>query len=146
MLGKSDDSDRRVGYRINKPYTIEVASKSCSWCSLIKRLDEASEGLVPHEFSGDRSVIEVWVERGMPYTFYTRDGNSRFAVVVNGAVEYGTATATKDIIASSIVTARPLHADVSTSEATFKNINQGIPTHRSNKHGRSQVRKKQPGA
>ena len=146
MLGKSDDSYRRVGYRINKFYTVEAASKGRSWCFLIKRLDEASEGLVPHQFREDRSVMEVWMERTMLYKSSTRDGNNRFAAVVNGVVKYGTATATKEIIASSIVTARPLYADVSTSEATFKNINQGIPRHQSNKHGRSQVLKKIAGS
>ncbi|KAH7129171.1 heterokaryon incompatibility protein-domain-containing protein [Dactylonectria macrodidyma] len=115
----------RVVYEIDGSYTAKNALKGCVWCSLIQRLDTASGDIVPLEFRRDTSIIKVRVGPGFPYENFTPKGNNRLGVTVNGSTCYFTAIATEHSPVSDIVTARPLHTDV-TSELTFKAIDQWL--------------------
>jgi hypothetical protein len=115
----------RVSYTVDKKHTSESALNGCGWCSLINLLDDESEYTIPTEFRGDKSTITVELGIGWLHETYTPDGNNRFRVWVNGVCSHLSACTTEDSAVSKVVTARPLHTDV-TSDLTFKKIQQWI--------------------
>lgn len=111
-----------VVYWTDESYVNEHASKDCEWCSLIQQLNLGSRYIIPSEYQGDTSRIEVELGPGLPYENYTPKGNNRLSVCVNGAPCYFTVMATENNIVSDIVTARPVYTDTK-SDLTFKAIN-----------------------
>ncbi|KAL2130147.1 hypothetical protein VTI74DRAFT_6836 [Chaetomium olivicolor] len=117
--------NKRVSYAIEKKHVRESASDGCGWCSLIDRLDEDSNDVVPPEFRGNTDIVEVRVGEGMAHKYYTPKGPNRYRVWVNGTVTHLTAFVSENSPVAHVVTARPLHIEVD-SGVTFDKIHQWL--------------------